>query len=167
MAPPLEQSVIEALEKCSTDTNTPFDEVLRVALKVTQKMLEQADPTETAAPFASAVRPGHPVAQRALLASVSAPEAAPAQVTASVAPASTGTPAGRRVLRAALPLAMASARKQAARDSVSPTPTVGKGDDDRDEFVCEFAGCGRSYEHKGSRTRHYKVNHGGRRPRSS
>ncbi|KXH53900.1 hypothetical protein CSAL01_05936 [Colletotrichum salicis] len=167
MAPSLEQSVIEALEKCSTDIDTPFDEVLRAALKVTQKMLEQADPTETAAPVAPVVTSRPPVGQSALLASVSAPEPARAQPAASVAPARPATLAARRVLRAALPLAMASARKQAARDSVSPTPTVGKVDDDRDEFACEFAGCGRSYEHKGSRTRHYKVNHGGRRPRST
>ncbi|EXF80846.1 hypothetical protein CFIO01_01217 [Colletotrichum fioriniae PJ7] len=167
MAPSLEQRVIEALEKCSTVTDTPFDDVLRVALKVTQKMLEQADPPETAAPVGSAAPSVPLVAQIAPPAANPPSEPAPAHTVASpVVPVNTTTPAARRVLRTALPLAMASARKRAARESVSPTPTVGDENDDRDEFVCEFAGCDRSYEHKGSRTRHYKVNHGGQRPRS-
>ncbi|KAK1703397.1 hypothetical protein BDP67DRAFT_584675 [Colletotrichum lupini] len=167
MAPSLEQRVIEALEKCSTDTDTPFDDVLGVALKVTQKMLEQADPPDTAAPVVPAVASVPLVAQIPPPASAPAPKPTATRVIASlVASANPGTPGTRRVLRTALPLAMASARKQAARESVSPTPTVGDENDDRDEFVCEFAGCGRSYEHKSSRNRHYKVNHGGQRPRS-
>ncbi|KAJ3940469.1 uncharacterized protein N0V96_009470 [Colletotrichum fioriniae] len=154
MSPSLEQRVIEALEKCSTATDTPFDDVLRVALKVTQKMLEQADPTETPAPVGPAAPSVPLVAQIAPPAPHTAPEPIPAQaVASSVVPVNTATPAARRVLRAALPLAMASARKRAARESFSPTPTVGDENDERDEFVCEFAGCGRSYEHKGSRTR--------------
>ncbi|KXH47437.1 hypothetical protein CSIM01_05374 [Colletotrichum simmondsii] len=167
MAPSLEQRVIEALEKCSTDTDTPFDDVLRVALKATQKMLEQADPPDNVLPVAPAVASIPLIAQIPPPAVNPRPESTPAHAVASpVVSANTATPAVRRVLRAALPLAMASARKRAARESVSPTPTVGDENDDKDEFVCEFAGCGRSYEHKGSRTRHYKVNHGGQRPRS-
>ncbi|KAK7456726.1 hypothetical protein CaCOL14_010628 [Colletotrichum acutatum] len=167
MAPSLEQRVIEALEKCSTDADTPFDDVLRVALEVTQKMLEQVDPPEIVTPVASAASSVPLIAQIAPPASALAPNSTPAQAIASpAAPGNTNTPAARGVLRAALPLAMASARKRAAREIVSPTPTVGDETDNKNEFVCEFAGCGRSYEHKGSRTRHYKVNHGGQRPRS-
>ncbi|OHE92124.1 hypothetical protein CORC01_12579 [Colletotrichum orchidophilum] len=157
-----------ALEKCSTDAAKPFDEVLRAALKISQKMLEQAEPAEPLQPAAPAPVSVVPfIAQLNTPAPALASQPAPAQdATPSTAPDSTSVPAPRRVLRTALPLAMASARKRAARESVSPTPTVAEDNEQNnaDEFVCEFAGCGRSYEHKGSRTRHYKINHGGRRP---